>query len=448
MPPLLTERFERALTWAAQLHRAQVRKATLVPYVSHLLAVCSIVLEHGGDEDQAITALLHDAIEDQDVWDHEIAARFGPRVAALVRACSEDEDWSMAPWRVRKDEYLAQLASDALPDGALLVAAADKLHNARATLADLRRRGESAWSRFSGGREGQLWFYGAAAAIVSGRFPGPLADELAETVADLAAFPAGEVGLLEGIATTRAIRRIRPDPVPEADLARILWAATRAPSGSNRQPARFLVLRDGPVAVQAKGILGAVFRRAWAEKRADDGYDTGSGASDESRKARMARTMQHFVDHFEQIPVVVLACLVRHRAPHASEGASVYPACQNLLLAARALGYGGVLTMWHEFAGPDLRARLAIPDDVAIAATIPLGRPEVGHGPVRRRPVADVVFDGRWGDAARWAVDPPGALFTSGGPPSRSADDAAGTTVAPRPGAGPATSGPERPSGR
>ena len=98
-----------------------------------------------------------------------------------------------------------------------------------------------------------------------------------------------------------------------------------------------------------------------------------------------------FVDRFELTPVVVLACFERWRAPHISEGGSVFPACQNLLLAARALGYGGVLTMWHGFVEHDLRRVLRIPGEVVIAATITLGVPEGGHGPVRRRPLADVV---------------------------------------------------------
>ena len=110
----------------------------------------------------------------------------------------------------------------------------------------------------------------------------------------------------------------------------------------------------------------------------------------------MARTMQHFVDHFEETPVVVLPCLVRYRDPTPTEGASIYPACQNLLLAARALGYGGVMTTWHQMVEDELRPLLGIPDGVFMAATIPLGRPAGRHGPVRRRPLAELVYDDRW----------------------------------------------------
>ena len=222
--------------------------------------------------------------------------------------------------------------------------------------------------------------------------------------------------LLDGIATTRAIRRYRPDPVPEDDLAAILWHATRAPSGSNRQPARFLVLRDGPAATEAKAILARAFRAGWGAKRTDHGFDRGSGADPASPKARASRAMEQFVDNFERTPVVVLACIQRWRAPHISEGGSVYPACQNLLLAARALGYGGVLSMWHGFVEGELRACLGIPDDVVIAATVTLGVPEGHHGPVRRLPLRDVVYDDRWGADAAWAVDPPDTRFTGAGP--------------------------------
>lgn len=212
--------------------------------------------------------------------------------------------------------------------------------------------------------------------------------------------------LLTGLATTRTIRRYTSDPIPDDDLASILWHATRAPSGSNRQPVRYVVLRDGDRAVAAKALLGGSFRAGWAAKRAADGYGRGSGAELDSPKARMAVTMQHYVDHFEDIPVVVLVCLMRYRGPNPYEGGSVYPACQNLLLAARGLGYGGALTMWHLAVEAELRTLLAIPDDVALSACITLGRPAGHHGPVRRKPLDAVVFDGAWGEPASWAREP------------------------------------------
>ncbi len=223
--------------------------------------------------------------------------------------------------------------------------------------------------------------------------------------------------VLEAIATTRAIRRYRPDPIPDDDLRAILFAATRAPSGSNRQPFRMVVLRDGPRAADAKALLGESFRAGWAQKRAGDGYDVGSGTEGDSPKARMARTMQHFVDHFEATPVVVLACIQRYRDPNPYEGASLYPAVQNLLLAARALGYGGVITGWHHAVEADLRTLLEIPDDVAVAATIPLGKPMGSHGPVRRRPMRELIYDDGWASSAPWIADPEDARFAQAGPP-------------------------------
>jgi nitroreductase len=204
------------------------------------------------------------------------------------------------------------------------------------------------------------------------------------------------VTLLEGLATTRAIRRYTTDPVPDEDLRSILWHAGRAPSGSNRQPFRFLVLRDGPNAVAAKSLLGEAFRSGWNTKCENDGY----------RPSRFADSMQHYVDNFEKIPVVVLACLDRYRAPNPMEGASVYPACQNLLLAARALGYGGALTMWHLGVEDQLRDLLAIPDHVALSACITIGVPQGRHGPLKRKPLGDVTYDDAWGTRAAWADQP------------------------------------------
>jgi len=229
--------------------------------------------------------------------------------------------------------------------------------------------------------------------------------------------PADTVGLLEGMATTRTIRRYTREPVPPEALRAILFAATRAPSGSNRQAFRFLVLTDGPVARQAKELIARGAQRAWGSKRESDGYTRGSGVVDDSPKARVARTMQRYVDEFATVPVLVLPCLVRYRPPDSFEGASVYPAVQNLLLAARAIGYGAALTGWHKIVEDELRPLLGIPDDVFVAATITIGRPEGGHGPVRRRPMREVVFEDRWGAPAEWAVDPPGTRHAAAGPP-------------------------------
>lgn len=231
---------------------------------------------------------------------------------------------------------------------------------------------------------------------------------------------ADDLPVLEAIATTRSIRRYRDEPIPDEDLAQMFFAATRAPQGSNRQGFRFIVLRDGPKAMEARRMLADGARRLWGGKREADGYDAGSGAQANSPKARMAATMQHFTDHFGEAPVIVLACLWLHRPESLTMGGSVFPAVQNLLLAARALGYGGVITGVHGYCEGDLRGVLGLPpaDQVAIAATIPLGRPVGNHGPVRRRPLREVVYEDSWGGEADWAIDPADARFTAPGPPS------------------------------
>jgi nitroreductase len=238
-------------------------------------------------------------------------------------------------------------------------------------------------------------------------------------VVDLAnePLPSDTLGLLEGLTTTRAIRRYTDEPVTESALRAMLFAATRAPSGSNRQPFRFIVLTDSDVARAAKTLIGRAARKMWSRKREHDRYDEGSGAVDNSPKARMARSMQEYVDNFEHAPVLVIACLVRYRDPTPSEGGSIYPACQNLLLAARALGYGGVLTMIQAMVDADLRALLQVPAGVAMAATITIGRPAGHHGPVRRRPLGELVYGDTWETAAPWAIDPPGTTHTAAGPP-------------------------------
>jgi nitroreductase len=224
------------------------------------------------------------------------------------------------------------------------------------------------------------------------------------------------ISAIEALSTTRAIRRYTNDPIPAETLNQILWCASRAPSGSNRQPFRFLAVTDGVVADKVKSLLGDSFRKGWAAKLKYDGYQTGSGQDPNSPKSRQAATMQHYVDHIEQVPVIVFACLVRYRDASPTEGASIYPACQNLLIAARSLGFGGALTMWHQGVEAELRELLAIPDNVAISACITLGKPQGSHGPVRRRPIAELVFENQWGNSPSWAVDPDGTRFTSAGP--------------------------------
>ncbi len=192
MPPSLGERFDRALAWASELHRDQRRKGSDVPYVAHLLAVAAIALEHGATEDEAIAALLHDTIEDQaaafggaDALREGIRARFGETVLAIVEGCTDADTIPKPPWKQRKQAFLEKLAR--APASVLLVVCADKLHNARSTVADLAAATdrEAYWKKFSGGRDGTLWYYRSIAKILLERLPGPFSEELARAVLEL-----------------------------------------------------------------------------------------------------------------------------------------------------------------------------------------------------------------------------------------------------------------------
>jgi (p)ppGpp synthase/HD superfamily hydrolase len=155
----LGPRFLRAFEFAAKKHSSQVRKASTIPYIAHLMGVASLVLEAGGDEDLAIAALLHDVVEDCGGVPmlKEVRRRFGDRVAKVVDECTDADTCPKPPWQERKETYIRHLRSaDA---DTRLVSAADKLNNIRSILSDYRAVGESVWSRFNGGREGTLWYY-------------------------------------------------------------------------------------------------------------------------------------------------------------------------------------------------------------------------------------------------------------------------------------------------
>jgi (p)ppGpp synthase/HD superfamily hydrolase len=183
----LSPLFEEALQFALAAHRDQLRKGTQVPYVSHLLAVASVVLDYGGNEDEAIAALLHDSVEDRGVDPEDIRKRFGDRAANIVVACSdslERDPKNKADWRIRKEAYLGHL--ETAPPPVLLVSAADKLHNVRSIVKDLMDVGHMVWTRFKGGKDGSLWYYNSIVEILKKRGKHPmLVDELARTVAEL-----------------------------------------------------------------------------------------------------------------------------------------------------------------------------------------------------------------------------------------------------------------------
>lgn len=159
-------------------HGGQTRKGTDIPYVSHLLAVASLVLEAGGDEDMAIAGLLHDTIEDTAVTAEDITSRFGPRVASIVEGCTDTDETPKPPWRPRKERYLAHLRSPETPAEVLVVSRADKLHNARTMLLDHRALGDAFWSRFNAGVEDQRWYLSSLVDVFTERLPGPMTDEL------------------------------------------------------------------------------------------------------------------------------------------------------------------------------------------------------------------------------------------------------------------------------
>lgn len=191
---MLTERFVAAFDLAADLHSEQRRKGGDIPYLAHLMAVASLVLEHGGDEDEAVAALLHDAIEDQatrrggaDALRTELSQRFGARVLTIVDACTETRGHPKPPWRERKEQMMQRIATN--PDaGFQRVACADKLHNVRSVLADHRAEGKRLWARFTcQDPEAHLWhFRGLTDAFrAAGAAPEAMIDELDRMVSEL-----------------------------------------------------------------------------------------------------------------------------------------------------------------------------------------------------------------------------------------------------------------------
>ncbi len=182
---MLTERFERALVFAARLHRDQQRKGSGVPYVSHLLAVCALTIEYGGDEDEAIAALLHDAIEDQGgaAARTEILREFGARVTEIVDGCTDTDESPKPPWRPRKEAYIRHI--EHASESVRLVSACDKLHNARSLVMDYRIFGDALWARFTGRKDGTLWYYRAMVNALRAAGNSAVIEELDRVVTEL-----------------------------------------------------------------------------------------------------------------------------------------------------------------------------------------------------------------------------------------------------------------------
>ena len=188
--PALTDRFLDAVAMAQEVHGRTRRTGTEIPYMAHLLVVTGLVLEDGGDEDQAIAALLHDSVEDVGgrTLLERIERTFGPRVAEIVEGCSDSIDGdSEEPWIERKRQYLEHLP-EVRDDGVLRVSLADKVHNARSLVRDYRREGYALWERFPEKTAAdQLWYYGGLLEFFDRRWPGPLTEDLRRAVDELQA---------------------------------------------------------------------------------------------------------------------------------------------------------------------------------------------------------------------------------------------------------------------
>jgi (p)ppGpp synthase/HD superfamily hydrolase len=184
-PPTLGPRLQRAFRYAAEKHAGQTRKQTAVPYLSHLMAVASLVLEAGGDEDMAIAALLHDVVEDCGGMPRlrEVRKQFGPRVARIVEGCTDSFGEPKPEWMERKRDYLREVMQADVETR--LVSASDKLHNVRTILADYRKDGEAIWPRFTGKKAGTLWYYRALSDEYRRRNPNRITRELEIAVAEL-----------------------------------------------------------------------------------------------------------------------------------------------------------------------------------------------------------------------------------------------------------------------
>jgi nitroreductase len=198
--------------------------------------------------------------------------------------------------------------------------------------------------------------------------------------------------LFEIMRTTRSMRRLKPDPVPDALLRQVLEAGTCAANGGNMQSWRFLVIRDPAI----KEAASVYYRKAWHEV-VGPRYRSGGPApgTTAERFARMLAAAEHLADHLHEAPVWIVPCLSGPRG----SGASIFPAVQNMLLAARALGLGSTLTTLYLIHEKEAETALGLPEDVHSYAILPLGYPQGKFGPVRRAPLADVVYLDKWGEA-------------------------------------------------
>ena len=199
------------------------------------------------------------------------------------------------------------------------------------------------------------------------------------------------------VTTQRAIRRLKPDPIPDAALRQIMDAAICAPSGGNRQGWSFVVIRDAA----KRARLGELYREAWGELMKVPYYAGATKEPPDSPAGKMLASARHLSEHLGEAPVLVLACIALDPGVNANltTGASIYPAVQNIMLTARALGIGSCITTIHRFRDAQVKELLGIPAAVETAALIPLGYPLGKFGRPPRRPVREVAFAESWGKA-------------------------------------------------
>jgi nitroreductase len=201
--------------------------------------------------------------------------------------------------------------------------------------------------------------------------------------------------LFEIIHTTRAMRRLKPDPVPDALIARILQAGVCAANGGNTQRWRFLVIKDRAIKQKVQVYYKRAFDEVIGPRYLSSAPPPGVSRD---RYLRQHEAVQYLTDHFHEAPVWIVACLDEGtNAPTRASGASIYPAVQNMLLAARALGLGATLTTRHLLHEKDAEAALGLPPGVRSYAILPIGYPLGKFGPVGRGPIADIVYQDRWG---------------------------------------------------
>ena len=207
-----------------------------------------------------------------------------------------------------------------------------------------------------------------------------------------------EIGLFEALYTQRAIRYFRPDPVPDEMVSKLIESATKAPSGTNRQPWRFVVVRDA----DSRQRISDYYRRAW-----DSAYGNQAGRPPRI-DPRIKKSAAHLAETMHSVPVLILACVERgNSAATLGTGASIFPAVQNLLLAARGLGLGSALTTIHKQYEREIKELLGIPESVETVALLPVGYPseQARYGPTSRRPVREVTWWDRWGNREASATE-------------------------------------------